>query len=230
MDLYNGTHHTDGYGVVHVIADMELSHVGNLMRYLERNADRAAAALAYPMFNGDIAQMHAEGEWDWAQANPLEYVKSTPLYRALAARFAPETPMTTTPPITSIIFELRCHPTANIDRDDVKILAAGIATFSKASLNSTIAVLSYENMAGEIFEYSDDDDTPPHGIERPLTPDEEIARNIVNDNLAAAELALVDSSALMVLRVIECLIEYHDYTREGATHSVMTRLTSALNR
>lgn len=57
---------TTKQGVKMAIRDMETSHIQNCLRHLEKRTRQVKAEISYPTFQGEMAQMHAEHEWEAA--------------------------------------------------------------------------------------------------------------------------------------------------------------------
>lgn len=63
------------------ICDMTDGHLQNTIALLERKAELEKSAIPYPMFNGEMAQMYAEQDWDRAQESTPDYFY--PIYEDL---------------------------------------------------------------------------------------------------------------------------------------------------
>jgi len=90
--LYQNQYWETKDGRVLKVEDIEPDHRDNLIAWLERNANKLASdfiwdRLPFPNMRGDMAQLHAEEEWDremrFAIKSPVEWVRNTPLYRKL---------------------------------------------------------------------------------------------------------------------------------------------------
>lgn len=65
------------------ICDMEDRHLLNTIRMLERQAEAQQLDTSYPCFNGEMAQMYAEAEWNEMMTVGPEYF--FPIYEDLCA-------------------------------------------------------------------------------------------------------------------------------------------------
>lgn len=63
------------------ISDMETSHITNSMRMLERMHEQRLCSMPYPDFQGEMAQMYAEQEFDAYMNASVEDV--FPIYKHL---------------------------------------------------------------------------------------------------------------------------------------------------
>lgn len=79
-------------GVTHKVTEMATSHIRNVIRWMERNEEAYVAkyrsmwvAVPYPMFNGDMAQMIAEVEYDQLVTSMMSATKISdlPIYQTM---------------------------------------------------------------------------------------------------------------------------------------------------
>ena len=70
-------------GEVIKIKDLKDSHLHNIIIFLEKVATRLSNSIPYPQFNGEMAQMYAEQDYNLIQEDPVDFFLCDTIYETL---------------------------------------------------------------------------------------------------------------------------------------------------
>lgn len=75
------------------IKDMTTSHLYNTVKLLERKAKQYQQDLPYPCFQGEMAQIYADNEWDYITSKSIEDLCDLmyPAYTSLVKEYSKRT-------------------------------------------------------------------------------------------------------------------------------------------